>query len=185
MNSVELIIRGDRMEKSKNNKQKKLTIVLFTVYFLILTWMILFKMSFSFKDLVGFRSVNLVPYSDSTIVNGRIGIKEIIYNVIGFIPFGIYICMMTDNWSFLKKVISIGGVSLLYESLQFIFAIGASDITDLIGNTFGGIVGITIYYCISKLFKSNQKINKVLNIIALIATILIVVFLTILILANL
>ena len=173
------------MAQVKNSKQKKITIGLFMVYFLILTWMILFKMSFSFQDLVGFRSINLIPYYDSTIVNGSIGITEIIYNIIGFIPFGIYICMITDNWSVLKKIIFIAGVSLTYEILQFIFAIGATDITDLIGNTFGGIIGITIYFVISKLFKSNQKMNKVLNTIALILTILIVAFLTLLIVMNL
>ncbi len=173
------------MAQVKNSKQKKITIGLFMVYFLILTWMILFKMSFSFQDLVGFRSINLIPYYDSTIVNGSIGITEIIYNIIGFIPFGIYICMINDNWSVLKKIIFIAGVSLTYEILQFIFAIGATDITDLIGNTFGGIIGITIYFVISKLFKSNQKMNKVLNTIALILTILIVAFLTLLIVMNL
>ena len=173
------------MAQVKNSKQKKITIGLFMVYFLILTWMILFKMSFSFQDLVGFRSINLIPYYDSTIVNGSIGITEIIYNIIVFIPFGIYICMINDNWSVLKKIIFIAGVSLTYEILQFIFAIGATDITDLIGNTFGGIIGITIYFVISKLFKSNQKMNKVLNTIALILTILIVAFLTLLIVMNL
>lgn len=173
------------MEQVKNNKQKKLTIGLFIVYFLVLTWIILFKMNFSFEDLVSPRSINLIPFGDSTIVNDRIDIKEIIYNMIVFIPFGIYVCMITDKWSVLKKILSIAGVSLSYEVLQFIFAIGASDITDLIGNTFGGVVGIAIYYFISKLFKSNQKMNKVLNIIALILTILIVLFLTILIVVNL
>ena len=173
------------MAQVKNSKQKKITIGLFMVYFLILTWMILFKMSFSFQDLVGSRSINLIPYYDFTIVNGRIGITEIIYNIIGFTPFGIYICMITDNWSVLKKIIFIAGVSLTYEVLQFIFAIGATDITDLIGNTFGGIIGITIYFVIRKLFKSNQKMNKVLNTIALILTIIIVAFLTLLIVMNL
>lgn len=174
-----------RIEQVKNNKQKKLTIGLFIVYFLVLTWIILFKMNFSFEDLVSPRSINLIPFGDSMIVNDRIDIKEIIYNMIVFIPFGIYVCMITDKWSVLKKILSIAGVSLSYEVLQFIFAIGAFDITDLVGNTFGGVVGIAIYYFISKLFKSNQKMNKLLNIIALILTILIVLFLTLLIVVNL
>lgn len=173
------------MEQVKNNKQKKFTIGLFIVYFLVLTWIILFKMSFSVHNLVGLRSINLIPFHDSMIVNGRVGIQEIIYNIIAFIPFGIYVCMIADNWSILKKIIPIAEVSLSYEVLQFIFAIGAFDITDLIGNTFGGVIGIAIYFFISKLFKSNQKMNKVLNTIALIITILIIVFLTLLIVINL
>lgn len=173
------------MIKEKNSNQKKLTIGLFTVYFLVLTWIILFKMQFSLHNLVGLRSFNLIPFNGSMIVNGKIDMKEIIYNVIVFIPFGIYICMINNKWSLLKKILPIASVSLIYEVLQYIFAIGASDITDFIGNTLGGIIGIVIYFLISKLFKSNQKMNKVLNIIALIITILIVVFLSFLIIANL
>lgn len=173
------------MIKEKNNNQKKLTIGLFTLYFLVLTWIILFKMQFSFYNLVGVRSFNLTPFHGSMIVNGKIDMKEIIYNVIVFIPFGIYICMINSKWSLLKKILPVASVSLIYEVLQYIFAIGASDITDFIGNTLGGIIGIAIYFLISKLFKSNQKMNKVLNIIALIITILIVVFLSFLIIVNL
>ncbi|WP_250672968.1 VanZ family protein (plasmid) [Paraclostridium ghonii] len=171
--------------KNRNSKQKKFTTGLFIVYFLVLTWMVLFKMSFSFQDLGRLRSINLIPYHASVITNGGIDMKEIIYNIIGFIPFGIYICMIKDNWSTLKKIISIAGVSLSYEVLQYVFAVGGSDITDLIGNTLGGIIGIVIYFLISKLCKSNQKLNKVLNIIALISTILIISLVTFMIVINL
>lgn len=171
--------------KNSNSNQKKFTTGLFIVYFIMLTWIILFKMEFSFQNLVGLRSINLIPLSGSAIVNGRIDTLEIIYNIIGFIPFGIYICMITDNWSTLKKIISVAGVSLSYEVLQYVFAVGRSDITDLIGNTLGGIIGIAIYFLISKLFKLNQKMNKVLNIIALISTILIISLVTFIIVINL
>lgn len=85
---------------------------------------------------------------------------------------------------FLKKVVPIASVSLLYEVLQFIFAIGASDITDIIGNTFGGIIGIFIYIVLHRLFKTEFKINKVLNIIALIGTICVIILLAFLVLVN-
>jgi len=92
--------------------------------------------------------------------------------------------MLKSDWSFLKKVLPIAGVSLSYEVFQFILAIGASDITDFIGNTLGGIIGIGIYFVIRKIFKTENQINKILNIIALIATICIVTFLSFLTLAN-
>lgn len=38
-------------------------------------------------------------------------------------------------------------VTLLYEVVQYIFAIGASDITDLLGNTLGGVIGIALFVC--------------------------------------
>ncbi|WP_240549812.1 VanZ family protein [Metabacillus dongyingensis] len=79
-------------------------------------------MQFSFQDLPDFRGINLIPFAGSVIVNNQIDFNEIIFNVLAFIPFGIYISMLKPNWSFLKKIAVIAGVSLLFEVLQFIFA---------------------------------------------------------------
>ena len=49
------------------------------------------------------RSVNLIPFMGSVIVNGRIDISEIINNILVFIPVGIYVCMLKKDWSILKK----------------------------------------------------------------------------------
>ena len=166
----------------KNNKQRNLTRILFAVYFLILVWILLFKMSFSLDELYKNRSINLIPFMGSVIVNGRIYINEIIDNILVFIPLGIYICMLKEDWSILRKI-SVGFfISLGIEVLQFILAIGATDITDLIGNTLGGIIGIGVFYLFSKLFKN--KTNKIINILALIVTILLVSMISILLLAN-
>ena len=166
----------------KNNRQRNLTRILFAVYFLILVWILLFKMSFSLDELYKDRSINLIPFMGSVVVNGRIYINEIIDNILVFIPLGIYICMLKEDWSILRKI-SVGFfISLGIEVLQFILAIGATDITDLIGNTLGGIIGIGVFYLFSKLFKN--KTNKIINTLALIATILLVSMISILLLAN-
>ena len=166
----------------KNNRQRNLTKILFAVYFLILVWILLFKMSFSLDELYKNRSINLIPFMGSVVVNGRIYINEIIDNILVFIPLGIYICMLKEDWSILRKI-SVGFfISLGIEVLQFILAIGATDITDLIGNTLGGIIGIGVFYLFSKLFKN--KTNKIINILALIVTILLVSMISILLLAN-
>ena len=166
----------------KNNRQRNLTRILFAVYFLILVWILLFKMSFSLDELYKNRSINLIPFMGSVIVNGRIYINEIIDNILVFIPLGIYICMLKEDWSILRKI-SVGFfISLGIEVLQFILAIGATDITDLLGNTLGGILGIGVFYLFSKVFKN--KTNKIINILALIVTILLVSMISILLLAN-
>ena len=166
----------------KNNRQRNLTRILFAIYFLILVWILLFKMSFSLDELYKSRSINIIPFMGSVIVNGRIYISEIINNIIVFVPVGIYICMLKENWSILRKI-SVGFfISLGIEVLQFILAIGATDITDLIGNTLGGIIGIGVFYLFSKVFKN--KTNSIINTLALIATILLIAFISILLLAN-
>ncbi|MGL5245143.1 MAG: VanZ family protein, partial [Sarcina sp.] len=164
--------------KNKESTQRILTNILFIVYLIVLTWIIAFKMQFSIKELDGLRGINLIPFHESVIVNNSIDFSEIVYNIIVFIPFGVYISMLKGKWSFLKKVIPIVGTSLLYEILQFVFAIGASDITDIIGNTFGGIIGIFIYLIFHRLFKTDFKTNRIVNIIASIGTIGVVLFLT-------
>ena len=117
-------------------------------------------MQFSFQDLrhfADFKGINLIPFAGSVIVNNQIDFNEIILNVLAFIPFGIYIGMLKPNWSFLKKIVPIAGVSLLFEVVQFIFAIGGSDITDLMGNTLGGIIGVGVYIVFYKLCQYKSK----------------------------
>lgn len=155
------------MEKNKN--QARLTFGLFTVYFVILVWIILFKLQFSVSGLPRFRGLNWIPFAGSVIKNNRLDYGEIILNMAVFIPFGLYWSMIKTHWPFWKRIIPIAGVSLSFELLQFLFAIGGTDITDLIGNTLGGAAGIGIYTVFYKIFK--DRTNKILNILALAGTI--------------
>ena len=166
----------------KDNRQRNLTKILFIIYIVILVWILLFKMSFSINEIYKSRSINLIPFMGSVIVNGRIYINEIIENIIVFIPVGIYVCMLKKDWPILKQIAVGFFISLGIEVLQFILAIGATDITDLIGNTFGGILGIGVFYLFSKVFKN--KTNTIINILALIATILLIALVSILLFVN-
>ncbi|EGT3655741.1 vanZ like family protein [Clostridioides difficile CD149] len=167
------------------SRKHNITKGLFIVYIIILTWIILFKLQFDISSLetMNLRSINLVPFTGSLIINDRVDISEIILNVVIFVPFGIYVCMLKEEWSFIKKVIPIFITSLAFETLQYIFALGASDITDLIGNTLGGIIGIAVFMLLSKIFKNNTI--KIINVLALIVTIIVVLFLGLVIFANL
>lgn len=164
--------------------KKKTTILLFSIYLLIITWIILFKAATSLKQLPHIRNINLIPLAGSVIVNNKIYWDEIINNAVIFIPVGIYISMLKTTWSIPRKILPILCLSLLYETLQFIFAIGATDITDVISNTLGGSIGIGIYFIFRKLFKTEQRTNRVINTLASICTMLIIILLFILILFN-
>lgn len=56
----------------ENNKQCNITMILFTVYFFILVWILLFKMGITFDIHYSSRSINLIPFSGFVIVNGKI-----------------------------------------------------------------------------------------------------------------
>lgn len=164
-------------------KSKKVTLGLLIFYMMALVWIVLFKFQFSLGQLDHFRSVNLIPFTGSVIVNGRIDFNEIIQNVMAFVPFGILISSLWKEKTVIMKIAPVLGVSLIFEILQFVFAIGASDITDLIMNTLGGIIGIGVYSLFSKIFKS--KCDKIVNIISLCCAILLFLFLAVVIVSNL
>ena len=78
--------------------------------------------------------------------------------------------MFNTSW---KKTIIYGcGFSFVLELCQFVFAIGASDITDIITNTLGTAVGMCLYALAIKVFSDTQKTDRVINGIASIALVL-------------
>ena len=154
---------GDSMSKKS---QSYVTTCLFAVYLLILLWVIVFKLHFSLLDIPYYRSVNLIPLQGSAY--GKLS-AEVLNNVYIFIPFGLYLSMLKGNGAFLQKVLTVATVSAVFESVQYLLAIGASDITDIMANTLGGIIGIVIYAVCRFLFKS--KTNRLLNIVATVVTV--------------
>ena len=62
----------------------------------------------------------------------------------------------------------------MFEGLQFILRVGAFDITDIITNILGGIIGLLIFQAIEKLFNNSVKSRKFITIIAAIATVLMI-----------
>jgi glycopeptide antibiotics resistance protein len=162
-----------------NRKQNPLTIGLFVIYLIAITWIILFKVQISLEDIshlrdIKLRDINLIPFYDPEIKIKTVFINDIIYNILVYVPFGIYLCLMETRLSNIKKIICFFIVSLFFETLQYILAIGTSNITDIINNTIGGIAGIGIYNMVKHIFKNSYK--KALNLLSLIATILMILF---------
>lgn len=169
----------------KDHKTNRFTKILFIIYLIALFWIILFKFNVSFSNLGYMRSVNLIPFNESLIINGKIHLGEIIMNAVIFIPFGIYIGVLFKRWTTGKKLLFILSISLTCEVLQFILGIGASDITDVITNTLGGIIGLVIYKGIEKLFKDNIRAQRFINVIASMGTISMILLLLLLVIYNL
>ena len=89
--------------------------------------------------------MNLVPFID--VLNGRGDfIRQVVLNVIMTIPFGFLLPLVKKNVKLLKIVFYTFLLSLSIELLQpLINGIRSSDITDLITNVIGGIIGYIIY----------------------------------------
>lgn len=168
----------------KKEKTSFLILLLFVIYMILLVWIIVFKLQFSISELDTCRSINLIPFYYDNEVGVRFHMTEVVENIAIFAPLGIYLCMLKHEPRFFIKLMFILGISLALEVLQYIFAIGRSDITDLLTNTFGGILGIVIYIVLVKLFRSRKRVNKVITIIASITTVLVTGGLAVLLIAN-
>lgn len=120
---------------------------LLAVYLIILTWLVLFKLAFHISPILHLhhRSLNLIPFAAPSRVHGRINYGEMIYNCIFFIPFGLLLNVNFKKPGFLRKLTLILVFSVSIELIQYIFAIGASDITDVITNLSGGLIGLVLY----------------------------------------
>ena len=147
-------------------------------YTYLVIWIILFKLSVSIDQLPHFRSINLIPfyYPNKTTYQ----IREVLDNLIIFIPFGLYLKTLNINSD---RTIFLGFLlSNSLELYQYIFCLGASDITDLITNTTGVLVGVGLYYLLKKIFK--EKTNKIILALAAIVTILFVSLIIIILINN-
>lgn len=164
-------------------KQSSVTVFLFSVYLLMLTWIILFKLAVSINEIImlaGNRSINLIPfhYNNETAFH----FKEVILNVLIFVPFGLFLKMMDVNTI---RVIAWGaGLSLAFEICQYVFALGATDVTDFLTNTTGTILGTTLWMCLTRLIRDRKRLLKILHIAAISITLAFLCLLTLLVMAN-
>lgn len=165
-----------------------LTHVLFFLYCLFIVWTVLFKNAFSFREILEMiqsarpRTFNLIPFYYDCDVSIRFHISEVLMNAVLFFPFGVYLKML--DLPVRKAILSGFLLSFVLEFCQFAFALGAADITDLITNTFGTASGVCLYLLALNLFRNKTKINKILSVLALTATILLGLLLLLLYLAN-
>lgn len=163
-------------------ESKRVTLGLLVFYLAVLTWIIVFKMQFSLGDLGHMRNINLIPFGESVIINGEIDFDEIINNVLAFIPFGVLAHVLWEEKPLFIEAALIVLTSLLFETLQYVLAVGMSDITDLITNSLGGVAGIGIAFVISRIFRRNWK--KFINIASLGCGVLLTLLVTVLLVAN-
>jgi glycopeptide antibiotics resistance protein len=151
-----------------------ITVVLFAIYALVLVGLVLFKFPFSYDDTGTGRHLNLIPLAGSFTDSGMLRLGEIVENVLVFVPFGVYLCMMKPDWSFPKKLIPVVATTVGFETIQYVFAIGRADVTDVIGNAGGGLLGIALYALLPRLL--GTRTDRVLRIAAISLTIGALVF---------
>ena len=166
----------------KSKSQRLFSCIVFGIYFTLLIWLVLFKLNVPFWEVHHARTVNLIPFWYERGTGLLLHLQEMLYNIIAFIPLGVYMNIYKPGWALWKKILPCFAVSFLFESLQFAFALGVSDITDLITNTLGGVIGILLFTLARKMF--SEKSVTVINTLGLAAEGSAVSLLTVLLIAN-
>lgn len=149
----------------RSKTQKLFSVIVFALYFALLVWLVLFKLHINIWEVHHARTVNLLPFRLDPSASLSLQLQEMLYNVLAFVPLGVYVNLYKPDWTFWKRVLPCFAVSFLFETIQFVFALGVSDITDLITNTLGGIIGILLFLLAQKLFR--QKSISIINIFGL------------------
>lgn len=150
-------------------KRKDWTGGLFFIYLAFVIWAILLKFSTSPDALPHLRNINLIPYGDCLMINGNLNIRELIENIVIFVPFGIYGGMLTRERAGVTVILAGAGFSLLLETLQYLLSMGASDITDVINNTLGAVIGVLSWKAFRKI--AGEKSWLIVQILATVGTV--------------
>lgn len=168
------------MKKLKNIlADKELVNLLFificVVYALVLCRGILFKYV-NFTELFSpdryeYTGYNLIPFNGSGL-DFRL---DTIINTFLFVPFGFLLSMKSrKNLRSLLLMLVPTLVSIVFEYLQYIFRLGAADITDVIMNTVGGCMGFLIYLVSFIIFdeKADKLYTYAMSAVAVVALLL-------------
>jgi glycopeptide antibiotics resistance protein len=141
------------------------------VYLLFLLWLVLFKFSsHPFSVLADYhtRSLNFIPFAATSAAN----FYQIIENFVFFIPLGLLLDVNFKSTNFWRKLAYISAFSIAVEITQYIYAIGATDITDVITNSLGGLAGLTLYRAGNK-YIGSKKLDRF---IVVVGAVLLLVF---------
>lgn len=162
-------------------REKSFVYFVMGIYLLFLCWLILFKLADSIDKIPSIRGINLIPFHYDQLSNTRFHWTEVAYNVLVFVPAGFYFSAFGKK-KLVSGIVVSALLSLCFEVLQWIFALGVSDITDLITNTVGGILGTCMFFALGKLFKGHQV--KIVSIVGAVFEAIFIALIIVLILFN-
>ena len=118
--------------------------ILLAAYLAVLIWVVLFKLSYDPAAVVRdyrTRSLNLVPFAGVSWSHGG----ELISNIVAFVPLGMLLGIVLPRTALWWRLGVACLVSVVLETTQFVLAIGTTDITDVITNVLGALMGLVLY----------------------------------------
>ena len=173
-----IIYRLYNVVKNKRiNIAREIILFIFFVYFLFLLLLTIFKggriefsnqfNSFMYREHGLLGIINIVPIKETinTFMHSETGMRNSLRNLIGnilvFMPLGFFIPLLFDKFNNFKKVLKVGCLSSLAIELSQLF-VGSNvcDIDDVIYNTLGALAGFICYKTFETIIKKVNLKNK-------------------------
>lgn len=90
-------------------------------------------------------------------VSRAFALSNLLGNIAIFIPMGVYLPLLIRRKSIFVNTVCVALISAVVEVLQYIFAVGAADIDDVILNTVGGLIGVSLFRVMELFLKDQTK----------------------------
>lgn len=146
---------------------KWIKIVVFILYISVLVYFLFFA------DMYGRTSgstnyrYNLTPFKEIKrfiMYSDKLGVytvcENLIGNVVAFLPFGIFLPILTNHkLKFFSVTMFTFDLTLLIELTQLICKVGSFDVDDIILNTLGGMLGYLMFF-VWKSAKERKKMKS-------------------------
>jgi len=120
------------------------------------------------------RSFNLIPFATIShyVFGGSTGVRRFAFanlagNVLLFIPLGAYVSMRARS-TVPRAMLTVALTSMTVEILQGVFALGASDIDDVILNCLGGFIGVQLFLLLGVIMRDRDRVRTVVAVLSLV-----------------
>jgi glycopeptide antibiotics resistance protein len=146
------------------------TVVIYVVFALYVAFLL--KLLLFSRPLGAQRSINLIPFAGITHyltgASPRTALGNVAGNVLIFIPVGAYLAFLRSRATIVKNVLVIVAASVVVEIIQGIFAVGSSDIDDVILNSVGGFAGILFVKLLTSTLRRGGRVRKIIAVLSLV-----------------
>lgn len=118
------------------------------------------------------RSFNFIPFATishylSSGASGgrRFAFGNVAGNILLFIPLGAYLSVLMKS-SVARTMFIVASASVAVEIVQGVFALGASDIDDVLLNCLGGFIGIQLVLLLNVILRDRNRVRTVVAVLS-------------------
>lgn len=143
--------------KKEKGKPHPLAVLLFTLYLLLLFYLLFFSETYG-RTMDSEYRYNLEPFkeikrfwSNRDSLGWSSVITNLVGNIVAFAPFGFFLPMLCQKRKNLIGCVLLSALfSLAVETVQLFTKVGAFDVDDILLNAIGGLVGFLCYSLVWK-----------------------------------